>query len=639
MLAYVVVLLACGLSFVFLQGQSGCQPELPWIEFIDPPHGRIGDQVNIIGSGFGNYQWTSRVFFVGADAGPAIFWSDTLIIINVPEGAETGYVVVMVGAMASNPFFFEVVPWECIDRDGDGFGDPPSEFCPHPGWDCDDWDPGVNPGIDEVGLGLCDDGIDQDCDGSDCSGSGPNLEVMVLPAPMGNPLSRHLEILSDVPCSLSGYVTHPEEVGHGPSVPQATTVGTEHELWFFGLFPESTFTYTIHLAGQPEAVLASGEFETAALPSKVPQPEEVWSTPEADPASWVAMSINNLWGGMIAVFDREGRYRFYHETEDYPGMETGPFLEGLTYLGNGDLAWTNRNDLPAVRPDGSEYLLFEVQLVGPYMESVHHTAYIIPGEELEALTLFNLFGPGVECDLTTPTDQSVGDGVARLDAQGVETWRWTVFDSQTEIPPEALSTCPECWFGFWGPDTYDFSHANSVSLVDSEDAFVMSIRNLSRVVKVDMATGEVVWSMGDGLDFTWIESEPGQERWFYFQHDATWLGSGRLLIFDNRRGRPVPCEWGEWSRAMELEVDEEAMTVRLVWEHRVAYGHANGNAQRLPSGNTLISGGWSHEVDEVTQDGEVVWHFAFPNIFELPNLSKSMAYPATWSYGEFFPGG
>ena len=633
-IVHFAVFLVCGLSFVFLQGQSGCQPEPPWIEFIDPPHGMIGDHVNIIGSGFGNKQGTSRVYFVGVDAGPAAFWSDTIIMIGVPEGAYSGYVVVTVGAMSSNPFFFEVVPGECLDRDGDGYGDPPSELCPHPAWDCDDWEPAVNPGVDEVGLGLCDDGIDQDCDGSDCSGSGPSLEVTVLPAPQGNPLARKLTISSDVSCSLTGYVTHPSETGFCPSVPQATDLGTEHELWFYGLFPESTFTYGIRLAGHPGEELASGEFETSALPSLTPQPLDVWSTAEADEATWVAMSLNTLLGGLIVAFDRDGRYRFYHETEDYPGMEAGPFLEGLIRLSNGDLAWTNRNDLPAVRPDGTEYFLFDVQLSGSYLEAVHHTAYIFSGGETGALTLFNLFGTGVECDLTTPTTESVGDGVARLDADGVETWRWTVFDSQEAIPPEALSTCPECWFGFWGPDTYDYSHANSVSLVDGEDAFVMSLRNLSRIVKVDMTTGNVIWSLGEGLDFTWIESEPGEERWFYFQHDATWLGSNRLLIFDNHRGRPVPCEWGEWSRAMELEIDDEAMTVRLVWEHRVAYGHANGNAQRLPSGNTLISGGWSHEVDEATPGGDVVWHFEFPNIFELPNMSKSMIYPATWYYGE-----
>lgn len=56
------------------------------------------------------------------------------------------------------------------DADGDGYGDHASgtTACEHPdghvadSTDCDDTDPGVNPGASEI----CDDGLDQDCDGA-----------------------------------------------------------------------------------------------------------------------------------------------------------------------------------------------------------------------------------------------------------------------------------------------------------------------------------------------------------------------------------------------------------------------------------------------------------------------------------------
>ena len=48
----------------------------------------------------------------------------------------------------------------CNDNDGDGYGDPASPTCTHPLWDCDDGDPDVNPGADEV----CYNGLDDDCD-------------------------------------------------------------------------------------------------------------------------------------------------------------------------------------------------------------------------------------------------------------------------------------------------------------------------------------------------------------------------------------------------------------------------------------------------------------------------------------------
>jgi hypothetical protein len=54
----------------------------------------------------------------------------------------------------------------CIDRDGDGYGDPASPSCSHPELDCNDTDPNINPGAVEI----CNDGIDNDCDGlTDCN--------------------------------------------------------------------------------------------------------------------------------------------------------------------------------------------------------------------------------------------------------------------------------------------------------------------------------------------------------------------------------------------------------------------------------------------------------------------------------------
>jgi hypothetical protein len=64
------------------------------------------------------------------------------------------------GAFAA--YYDQVAPWlgagtSCQDADGDGYNDAQCG-----GSDCDDGDPDVNPGVDEI----CGDGIDNNCDGS-----------------------------------------------------------------------------------------------------------------------------------------------------------------------------------------------------------------------------------------------------------------------------------------------------------------------------------------------------------------------------------------------------------------------------------------------------------------------------------------
>ena len=56
---------------------------------------------------------------------------------------------------------------QCQDSDGDGYGDPGSLDCTHPEEDCDDGDPAVHPGADEICDGKdnnCDGALDEGCD-------------------------------------------------------------------------------------------------------------------------------------------------------------------------------------------------------------------------------------------------------------------------------------------------------------------------------------------------------------------------------------------------------------------------------------------------------------------------------------------
>ena len=88
---------------------------------------------------------------------------------------------------------------ECVDNDGDGYGDPTSQACAYPDVDCDDSNPFVFPGA----LELCD-GVDNQCPGdagygttdegcsSSCAGTAAASTIGASPVYGFNDLGRHM---------------------------------------------------------------------------------------------------------------------------------------------------------------------------------------------------------------------------------------------------------------------------------------------------------------------------------------------------------------------------------------------------------------------------------------------------------------
>ena len=69
--------------------------------------GAARTEVVIVGTDFGSIQGTSNVTFNGTIGAPQS-WSDTRIVVGVPEAATTGLVVVTVDGIASNGILFTV---------------------------------------------------------------------------------------------------------------------------------------------------------------------------------------------------------------------------------------------------------------------------------------------------------------------------------------------------------------------------------------------------------------------------------------------------------------------------------------------------------------------------------------------------
>ena len=186
----------------------------------------------------------------------------------------------------------------------------------------------------------------------------------------------------------------------------------------------------------------------------------------------------------------------------------------------------------------------------------------------------------------------------------------------------------------------DFSHTNSVDYNEEFDQILLSVRYYNEIWIIDHSTtteeaaGHTGGNSGMGGDLLYRWGNPqvydagtANDEKFFNQHDATWIdddfpGAGNILVFNNGANRPG----SHYSSVDEIvpPVDENGV---YYLEEGLAYGPdeqtwiytANpvtsfysqncGGAQRLKSGNTIISNGDSGKVFEVTLDKETVWEY------------------------------
>ena len=187
----------------------------------------------------------------------------------------------------------------------------------------------------------------------------------------------------------------------------------------------------------------------------------------------------------------------------------------------------------------------------------------------------------------------VGDQVVEWDAAAnAVVWNWHLFDHHEP-----------------GSDRVDYSHTNTIEPDPRDGSIILSCRNMNQLVKVSRSSGEILWRLGVGGDF---EMDPADL--FYHQHSPELQPNGNILLFDNGTGRPE-AHGGQFSRALELRVDEKARKAEAVWSYRHEpdlFCPIWSDADRLPNGNTLITFGTRTPGDttryvEVTSAGEVVW--------------------------------
>jgi len=359
---------------------------------------------------------------------------------------------------------------------------------------------------------------------------------------------------------------------------------TEHELVAFGMHAEVGYELQAvsvdadDLERRSEVQL----YQTGALPDfgvvfELPELREDLLEP-----GWTLTNlvVDSLLSPTVAIaLDQDARPVWYHALGDQPALadvEVTLTRAGRVLIG-GDLA-------PGMSP-------VEVDFGGRvhWQGTPQPDGFLAPGASHHT---YRELDNGHH--LTLVFDEVGGvvtDVIEERDLDGEVVWSW---DSTDWIP---------------GADQ-EHIHGN-MALIDGDVAWFNSLVN-GTLYKIDRDSGEVLWALGEGGDFTMAPEH--DDPWVELAHAPELQPDGSFLLYDNG----IFPEHAD-SRVLQYALDEDDMTASIVWEYPgdladdpwfTSYW---GDADRLGNGNTLITAGSVLEFDttstlfEVTADGQKAW--------------------------------
>jgi len=315
------------------------------------------------------------------------------------------------------------------------------------------------------------------------------------------------------------------------------------------------------------------------------------------------------WGMLIAV-DHHGRMRWMRKLDRRAaGIErlasgnlfvhdTDSCSREIDMTGETVRAW-----YAAQRPQGAHPGGTPVDV-----RTLHHQPHQMPNGNFLALCGHSRVMPDWPAsvhDLTlTEEREIVGDKIVEFTPEGEVVWSWDTFD---HLDPYRIGY--DAHDAYWHvrgfPGAADWTHGNGVTYDPADDSVLVSLRLQDCVLKIDRASGEIVWILGahDG----WSEAlqaklltPVGQGfRWPWHMHNPRVTSEGTIVLFDNgiygaRPGQSRLPFHKSFSRGVEYRVDAKAMTVEQVWASALSDDDvaertwAMGDAHRLEASDTAL---------------------------------------------------
>ena len=245
---------------------------------------------------------------------------------------------------------------------------------------------------------------------------------------------------------------------------------------------------------------------------------------------------------------------------------------------------------------------------GNYLQMSYYPAE----RDLSGFTCRNEDDTTRPCSTAEPADDSVIQEVA---PDAGEVWRWNSWD-HVKIADCTIHRFPN-----------DYAHLNSLHELDGD--IVAGLRGCAQVLRIERATGAVVWQIGGSepmradrpapstgaTRYLPVENDPLGE--FCGQHHVTATPAGSLLMFDNGNHCLGPRkDLPPVTRIVEYDISSGA-GARFVREYRLpeedGVAVSGGGVTALPSGNWLVtwgSNGPRIAVSEVDTAGNEVFRMS-----------------------------
>lgn len=135
-------------------------------------------------------------------------------------------------------------------------------------------------------------------------------------------------------------------------------------------------------------------------------------------------------------------------------------------------------------------------------------------------------------------------------------------------------------------ETNDYMHINSIFIDPKDGNIIFSCRHQSSVTKISRETGEILWTLGGKLDDFGLTDE----QKFSYQHTATYLSDGSLMVFNNGNANKE-------SSVMRFFLDEENHKVVdfINYDFGDRFSPACGSAFQIDDNHVLV--GWGYKED------------------------------------------